>query len=282
MTTTNRPIVVSVFQDNNKAQQAVNDLMNTGFSNDQIKYSVNKGGGGIADDLVNLGLPQSEANFYNNEFEQGHTIVTVNTTDRQQDAQNILNRDGGYDINSRVSNPQAQTRGAMPTAGANAASNVANTVANTGSDLTDEQTRNVRLREEQLQVSKQPVQTGEVGIRKEVVTEQKTVNVPVTREEVVIERRPGSGQVTDEAIGQDETIRVPVSEEQVNVTKQTVDTGEVAIGKRTVQGTQQVSDTVQREQARVVREGDVNVAGENPQDIDMNNQGVNPPNTTNQ
>jgi uncharacterized protein (TIGR02271 family) len=271
MTTANRPIVVSVFQDNSKAQQAVNDLMNTGFSNDQIKYSVNKGGGGIADDLVNLGLPQSEANFYNNEFEQGHTIVTVNTTDRQQDAQNILNRDGGYDINSRVSNPQAQTRGAMPTAGANTASN-----------LTDEQARNIRLREEQLQVSKQPVQTGEVGIRKEVVSEQKTVNVPVSREEVVIERRPGSGQVTDEAIGQDETIRVPVNEEQVNVTKQTVDTGEVAIGKRTVQGTQQVSDTVQREQARVVREGDVNVAGENPQDMDTNNQGVNPPNTTNQ
>ncbi len=82
-------------------------------------------------------------------------------------------------------------------------------------------------------------------------------------------------------IGQDETIWVPVSEEQVNVSKQTVDLGEVSIGKRTVQGTQQVSDTVQREQARVVREGDVNVAGTDPQDVDVNNQGVNPPNTTN-
>lgn len=275
MAAMNRSVVVSVFQDNNQAQQAINDLMNAGFSNDQIKYSVNKGGGGIADDLVNLGIAQSEASFYNNEFEQGHTIVTVNTTDRQQEASNILNRDGGYDMNSRGSNAQ-------PGNYATGAANVANTAENAGTDLTDQQAQNIRLREEQLQVNKQPVQTGEVGIRKEVVPEQKTVNVPVTREEVVIERRPGSGQVTDEPIGQDETVRVPVSEEQVNVNKQTVDTGEVAIGKRAVQETQQVSDTVRREQARVVRDGDVNVAGVDAQDIDVNNQGVNSPNTMDQ
>jgi uncharacterized protein (TIGR02271 family) len=276
-----------VFQDNSQAQQAINDLMNAGFSNDQIKYSVNKGGGGIADDLADLGLQQSEANFYNNEFEQGHTIVTVNTTDRQQDAQNILTRDGGYDMNSRASNAQTgnYATGTAATTAATGTANVANTAANTASDLTNQQARNLKLREEQLQVSKQPVQTGEVDIRKEVVSEPKTVNVPVTHEEVVIERRPGSGQTTDASIGeigQDETIRVPVSEEQVNVNKQTVETGEVAIGKRAVQETQQVSDTVQREQARVVRQGDVNTVGENPQDIDVSNQGVNPPNTTNQ
>jgi uncharacterized protein (TIGR02271 family) len=276
MAAMNRSVVVSVFQDNNQAQQAINDLMNSGFSNDQIKYSVNKGGGGIADDLVNLGIPQSEANFYNNEFEQGHTIVTVNTTDRQQEASTILNRDGGYDMNSRGSNAQA---GNYATG---AASTVATGAANVGTDLTDQQAQNVRLHEEQLQVNKQPVQTGEVGIRKEVVSEQKTVNVPVSREEVVIERRPGSGQVTDEPIGQDETIRVPVSEEQVNVSKQTVETGEVGIGKRTFQETQQVSDTVRREQARVVREGDVNVTGTDAQDVDVNNQGINSPNSMNQ
>jgi hypothetical protein len=167
VTTANRPIVVSVFQDNDKAQQAINDLMNTGFSNDQIKYSVNRGGGGIADDLVNLGLPQSEANFYNNEFEQGHTIVTVNTMDRQQDAHNILIRDGGYDMNSRVSNPQTKAGGTIPPAvpetgmgvgtgpatTANVPSNVANTTSNMGptgtaSNVTDQQARDLKLREE--------------------------------------------------------------------------------------------------------------------------------------
>jgi uncharacterized protein (TIGR02271 family) len=52
-----------------------------------------------------------------------------------------------------------------------------------------------------------------------------------------------------------------VSAEQANVTKQTVATGEVAVGKRQVQETKQVSDTVRREEARIEREGDVNVQG---------------------
>lgn len=53
----------------------------------------------IADDLRRMGLPEREANFYNNEFEQGRTVVTVDTGDRQQEAYTILMRDGGYDAN---------------------------------------------------------------------------------------------------------------------------------------------------------------------------------------
>jgi stress response protein YsnF len=52
-----------------------------------------------------------------------------------------------------------------------------------------------------------------------------------------------------------------VSAEQANVTKQTVATGEVAVGKRQVQETKQVSDTVRREEARTERESNVNVQG---------------------
>lgn len=130
----------------------------------------------------------------------------------------------------------------------------------TGYD-TDE-ARRLKLRAEQLKVYKQSVQTGEVGLRKEVVSEQQNINVPVSHEEVYIEQRPGSGQVSDTPVGEGETFRVPVSAEQVQTSKQTVETGEVAVGKRTVQGTQQVSDTVRREEARVERQGDVNVTGD--------------------
>jgi uncharacterized protein (TIGR02271 family) len=56
-----------------------------------------------------------------------------------------------------------------------------------------------------------------VRIGKDVVSEQKTVEVPVTREEVTeerhaVERRPAQGAIGD---GEgDETIRVPVHEER--------------------------------------------------------------------
>jgi uncharacterized protein (TIGR02271 family) len=127
----------------------------------------------------------------------------------------------------------------------------------------DREQETLQLREEELRATKRPVEAGEVEIRKEVVTEQQTIEVPVTREEAVIERRPVSpteaGRVDAGEIGEDETIRVPLREEQVTVEKTPVVTEEVEIGKRTVQETQQVSDTVRREEAVVEHEDDVPV-----------------------
>jgi uncharacterized protein (TIGR02271 family) len=258
VTTTSNPIIAAIFQNEDQAQQAMQALQQAGFSNDQIRYSVHRGGAGITDSLMGLGLSQQDADFYNNQFESGKTIVTVNTNDRQQEAYNILTQYGGQSANSNYASNMGTTD--QSTGTASSVGQVANTV-------TGDQAESVQLRQEQLQANKQRVQTGEVGLRKEVVTEQQTINVPVTREEVVIEQRPVSGPATDQPIGEGQTIRIPVSEEQVNVTKQTVPTGEVTIGKRQVQETQQVSDTVQHEEARLVREGDVDIQGDNVQDI---------------
>lgn len=256
MTTTSRPVVVSVFKDEGQAQQAVNDLLNAGFKNDQIHYSVNRGGGGIADDLVNLGVPQQEASFYDNEFQAGHTVVTVNTRDRQQQAYDILTGDGGYDVNTRS--------GQRTNYASNAATSTAAAATGVTADTSEETARDIKLRAEQLQANKSWAQAGEVDIVKNVVSEQKTIDVPVTHEEVYVERRPGSGQVSDTPIGQDETIRVPVREEQVDVTKQTVQTGEVVVGKRPVTETEEYSDTIRREEVQINREGDVDIEGNNP------------------
>ncbi|HEX6554070.1 MAG TPA: YsnF/AvaK domain-containing protein [Ktedonobacteraceae bacterium] len=256
MTTTNRAFVVGVFQDEAQAQQAMNDLMSAGFSKDQIRYSVRKGGSGITNSLENLGLPEDEATFYNGEFESGRTVVVVNTSDRQQEASQILSRDGGYDYTSR----SGQTTGTS-------------SYANTAGQATDYNTQagqNVQLREEQLRANKQSVETGAVGMRKDVVSEQQSFDVPVNREEVVIERHAASGQPSDTPVGEGETYRVPVREEQVTVDKQPVVREEVSLGKRQVQDSQRVSDTVRREEARVERQGDVNVQGDDTDIRDSN------------
>ena len=52
MSTVNRSIVAAVFQDESQAQQAMADLQNAGFTDDQIRYSVHKGGAGILDSLM--------------------------------------------------------------------------------------------------------------------------------------------------------------------------------------------------------------------------------------
>jgi uncharacterized protein (TIGR02271 family) len=118
----------------------------------------------------------------------------------------------------------------------------------------------VQLREEELQARKQPVETGRVQVGKEIVEEQRTLNVPVTREEVTVERHAVSRRPSDTPIGEDDkSIRVPVREEQVSVEKRPVVTEEISVGKQVVQETQQVSGTVRREEARIEGEGNVDV-----------------------
>ena len=154
-------------------------------------------------------------------------------------------------------------RGSMgPTATAVPPSSVpAGTITHT-TGLTGQDT--MRLHEERLQATTHPVQAGEVAIGKEVVSEERSIDVPVRHEELVVERHPIEGTPTPGELhpnATDQEIRVPLHEEQVHVEKQTVPIEEIRVGTQQVQETQQVRDTVHREEAHLERQGDVPVRG---------------------
>ncbi|HZG73810.1 MAG TPA: YsnF/AvaK domain-containing protein [Chondromyces sp.] len=135
-----------------------------------------------------------------------------------------------------------------------------------GLETNPETEKTVRLREEQLNVDKETVQTGEVRVDKEVVEEEQSVNVPVSREEVYIERRPVSDTAAfDEAastLEDGESIRIPVTEERVEVSKRPVVNEEIVIGKRKVEENEIVKETVKREEAHIDRTGKANLTGD--------------------
>ena len=80
---------------------------------------------------------------------------------------------------------------------------------------------------------------------------------------MVIERRPASeGQVASGSSDEGDEIRIPVMEEEVHVEKTPVVREEVNLKKRQVQSTQQVSDTVRREEAHIEQTGDAQVRGD--------------------
>ncbi len=124
----------------------------------------------------------------------------------------------------------------------------------------DQQT--MRLREEELRARKEREQVGEVGAHKEVVSEEKSMDVPVTHEEVYIERHPVD-RPADKPVGADEDkdIRMRVHEEKVHPEKETFVREEVELGKRRVEDTQRVSDTVRREELKVDKQGDFDIVG---------------------
>jgi uncharacterized protein (TIGR02271 family) len=178
---------------------------------------------GLAGALIGWGIPEDEAAFYESEVEAGKFLVTVKAEKNRDDAWKTMQQGGAYN---------RQTADA----------------------------KTMKLHEERLRARKENVQTGEVTLRKETTVEHKTIEVPVKKEEVVIERRSVRDGVAASADLKDgETIRVPVSEERVRVEKTPVVTEEVSVGKRVVETTEKVEGDVRKEKVRVVPKGDVKV-----------------------
>ena len=104
--------------------------------------------------------------------------------------------------------------------------------------------------EERLNVDKENVETGQVRLRKHVVKDTETVEVPVTREEVRVEREPISREEAanvDSKLGDDEA-SVTLHEERVNVSKESVPVEKVNLGKETVRDTETHTEELRKEQ----------------------------------
>jgi len=120
--------------------------------------------------------------------------------------------------------------------------------------------RRLTLAEERLAVGKQRREAGEVEVRKVVETEHVQQSVPLTREEVTIERRPLSADANVAATGTpftEDEITVPVMEEQAVVEKRVVPKEEVVIKKQAVTEQETVEADVRKERLVVDKDQDI-------------------------
>jgi uncharacterized protein (TIGR02271 family) len=105
--------------------------------------------------------------------------------------------------------------------------------------------------EEQLKVGTERVETGRVRLVKHVVTEEQQMSVPVSHEEVRIEREPitdaNRGNLRDTRIGEAQQEMTLHAEKPV-VRKETTPVEQVRIGKETVRDQETVAGTVRKEQ----------------------------------
>ena len=106
--------------------------------------------------------------------------------------------------------------------------------------------------EEQLHVGTQRVEAGRAKLRKFVVTEQQTVTVPVSHDEVQIVREPlQPGDSLDGATIGEDSIEVVLQQDKVLVDKEIVGVEKVKLATTTVTEQQQVTDQVRKEQIEV-------------------------------
>jgi uncharacterized protein (TIGR02271 family) len=235
----------------------------------------------VVNDLLDMGVAPEHTNFYQREYEAGHPLIAVTSSKRLQEASAILQKHGGYGPSEerRAAGAAGAATGAAYTGGASSeatmrkegmrtTSNEPSTrkegVRAAGYDVEAERKRrgleqeqHMRLHAEHLRASKQQAQLGEVVLRKEIVSEQEAIDVPLRHEEIVIERHALAEGPTNERLEEGQVIRIPVSGEQANLAKEVVTTGEVVIGKREVQETRHFSDTCRHEEARLEHQGDI-------------------------
>ncbi|WP_420976400.1 YsnF/AvaK domain-containing protein [Bacillus vallismortis] len=179
--------------------------------------------------LSDLDIMTGEIDKYQEDLDDGKLLVAVDT-----DAE----------VNPPIDNGNTLSGGLSST--------------NEMADYTTKEEKTMPLREEQLKVNKEDVQTGEVEIGKEVKTEQRDMDIPVRHDEIYVERRPVDENTADSSpVNDSEEIRVPIVEEKLEVTKKPVVTDEVVVGKRTVKENEHISETVKKEEPRMNKDGKV-------------------------
>lgn len=202
---------------------------------------------GVTGPLGQMGVEDERARYFDHQLSNNPSsvLVTVRANGRRRDAETILEQNGG-DVGRNASTFAYPTETATRTGGE-------------GSEAIGESPRRLQLLGEVLDVHKEWVRAGEVRLRKEVVSETKHVQVPVQREELVIERTKASGEAPAGEIGSNEEIRIPLREERVTAGKRPVVREEVQVDKRNVQDKREVSEEVRREELHVDKDDDVKI-----------------------
>jgi uncharacterized protein (TIGR02271 family) len=255
--------LAAYFRDPENAQDAVEDLSEAGIQKRNIGVVVSErdskwadkigdmfepeerhdyaGADGLAI-LSEMGLTDSEARSFERELRNGGALMTVTPeSSRREDAISILRSHDGIlsgDGQFSAIPPITETSEMEPAT----------------EQIASGEPHRMQLLGEVLRVDKQRFDREPVNIRKEVVEEQQTVEVPVTREELVVERHPATGsEMPRSEVGADagKDIRIPLSEERVEVEKRPVVREELEIGKKQIEEQKEVSGTVRHEEARI-------------------------------
>ena len=187
----------------------------------------------------------SESSHLDGHTGTSHTDASADTTAEQS------HLDGGP-----VGAAGAGAGAGLAGAGAADVAASAGTDTNSTEEPTASSNDNTLIRnEEHLNVGTERVETGEARLRKYVVTETETVEVPVSHEEVRVERTPISAEEAEAQAksgwldaNRSEDASVTLHEERPVVNKETIPVEKVNLSTEEVSDTERVTEEVRKEQ----------------------------------
>ena len=173
----------------------------------------------------------------------GWETIPVTTSDA------IMTGDRGWDLASEVTATDRVL--AEDASGINA-----NAPQQAAYEVTSEEDLVIPVREEELTATVRETEAGAARIQKRVVSEDRVLEVPVTEEQIRVERRvvDRPADAVDADAFEEIVIEVPLTQEEVELRKQARVAEEVVVHKDAVQHTEQVRGTVRREEVEVIED----------------------------
>ena len=262
--------VVGLFDDKSEAQAAMQELIQQGFIRENIDISnrsTSETGNNTSNTTSNTGVTDTVSNFFNSLFDDQTTVtnftnaandadailaIQVDSDERAQQAAEILDRNGAFDVDERSAKYSQQN--VAPTSG------TTQNTANVQSETT------IPVIEEELQVGKREVERGGARIRSRIIEKPVQASVRLREEHIVVNRQPVNREVTNTDLKnfQEGDIELTERAEVAVVGKQARVVEEVNVGKQVEEHEETVSDTVRRTDVEVeeidnnVTQGDFN------------------------
>lgn len=266
--------VIGLFDNRTEAQAAMQELVQQGFSRENIDVSnrrmsgastdVGVSGGNYTPDAVSTGSgtgggiggffnslfgddPATATNYTNAANDADAILaIQVDSAERAQLAAEILDRNGAIDVDERGAQHSGQNYNQQ-------------NFSETSRTATNQNNTNVQgetvipVIEEQLQVGKQEVQGGGARIRSRVIEKPVEASVRLREEHIVVNRRPVDRAATDADVANFKEGDITLTErsEQAVVSKQARVVEEVEIGKQVTEREETVRDTVRRTDVEV-------------------------------
>ncbi|SHJ95755.1 conserved domain-containing protein [Clostridium cavendishii DSM 21758] len=107
----------------------------------------------------------------------------------------------------------------------------------------------IKLKKEELNITKEWIKTGDVKIHKERFIEEKHFIIPITHEELVIEKK--SFNSSDSNNVSSEIVHIPLTTEKVEFTKEKFFLEDVSIYKEQIKDIKQIETILKEEKIKI-------------------------------
>ncbi|MCU1290718.1 MAG: hypothetical protein JWN60_2947 [Acidobacteria bacterium] len=273
--------VVGIFDSKNEARQAMNELIQNGFVEENIDMSEGRynddsaqtstagqtTAAGSTSSSANEGIGDSVSNFFSNLFSDDNTraqnytnvarnseaILTVqaDSQERAQQVAEIFDRYGSVDVDERSTQYQQSSQTGGNLTGASNLTGTSDASINNRTNSSETATTGgstIPVIEEELRVGKREVQHGGVRVRSHIVEKPVEEHLRLREERVIVNRHPVNRAVTDADMNNFKEGDFEITErgEEAVVSKQARVVEEIEIGKQVEERDEVVRDTVRR------------------------------------